>query len=242
MRIVSGFRDYYDYVEYMYNPQGGDSNLTWDRNRVKCFATVKGYIPSYPSPLFKFLNYGLPSRRSEPSYKNWEEFPWRYKICVVCGKLYLLAKRASYKVNREGMDVSQTCDIKGFKLVGHDHESWNHVNRNDFYRSVGTLTNTSERLCMHLKSPVILIHSWENYNAPGGSYISKFILHNQVPTLEQLGFGSIIPAEQMYQDISMYLGKFLDNPDSQLPSQVADKDRFVQKGFDSKVSFRGKVR
>jgi hypothetical protein len=44
----------------------------------------------------------------------------------------------------------------------------------------------------------------------------------------------------MYQEIAMFLTSLRDNPDSLPPAKVSDKDRLTQKGFDAKISFRGK--
>jgi hypothetical protein len=63
----------------------------------------------------------------------------------------------------------------------------------------------------------------------------------EIPNLGKLGFASEIPAEQMYQNISMFMASLRDSPDSVPPVSVSDKDRLVQKGFDAKISFRGKV-
>jgi hypothetical protein len=65
-------------------------------------------------------------------------------------------------------------------------------------------------------------------------------LNRTVPNLGELGFASLFTAEQMYQEIAMFLTSLRDNPDSLPPVDISDKDRLTQKGFDAKISFRGK--
>lgn len=57
--------------------------------------------------------------------------------------------------------------------------------------------------------------------------------------LNDLGFASVMSAEQAYQEIESYIVNVLrTNPDKEPPVQIDDKDKIDQHGFDKKISFR----
>lgn len=250
MRVKSNFKDYYDYVEFIYSPKGGDRSETYLRGRIKDIVDlgkegesngelsitlrVKGAIPGYPVP--KFGN----------SWEDWEEFPWRFRWCSFCGKLYLLVADWS----------SENLPAMGpLKVIREDHPALDKVRTANFwgwkneklpFESIFALPNEAcLEISKRLNEPVFFIESFSElkrtYNRSTNIEItSSVVVQRQVPNLGSLGFPTFLPPEQAYQEISMFLGQLKDNPDKNLPVNVSDKDRLVQKGFDSKLSFRGK--
>ena len=70
----------------------------------------------------------------------------------------------------------------------------------------------------------------------------RLLIDDRVPVLADLGFASIVPAEQMWQDIySTMINVLRKNPDKAPPVQVAEKYRIEEAGFDLKTSFRHPV-
>ena len=247
MRIQSKFSDYYDYVEYLYTPEGGDPENTYDRRIKKTSVSVVGFIP----PLLQPIPNCFPPTKEQLKVRNWKNdwtfFPWRFKWCFVAGKLYLTVCEANYDVDHRGEGSGG--NFPKFRLLTANHPSMKYL-RDGFSwkskrvgpRSLKPFPSETCDLVAKEVGPVFMV-DWPQpieYYHGRGKYLYKTILADQVPNLGQLGFASIVPAEQMYQNIAMYMSQLKDNPDSQPPAFVSDKDRLVQKGFDLKTSFRGK--
>lgn len=230
MKILSKFKDYYDYVEYLYSQEGGDPANTYARRDVegrdeysdKYFSIgVKGGIPAKPSP-----KDGIFWKR------NPDVFPWSYKWCSVCGKLYLLVA-----------EEPGVC-LPKYKLITEAHPSLDLVysrspgvwfKEPDIKDLIGVPNSACVEVSKKLQIPVFTLGG--NYRGLEPSHIT---LNRTVPNLGELGFASLFTAEQMYQDIAMFLTSLRDNPDSLPPVDISDNDRLTQKGFDAKISFRGK--
>lgn len=267
MRINSKFRDYYDYVEFLYSPEGGDPSNVYNRVppsidlvsgrhpqssnlSIKDLRTT-GDIPIFPQPIpgsFK------PKKEIKDKFfciNKWSYFPWRYKWIFVCGRVYLLVSESYSYVNNYGVGEDDYGDIGKFRLLTEDHPSLDHVDKGTCWRRKLPYFNNSEgrpcdclsKLSKELNCPVFAILSFyveERYHGTGrNSYIIN--LFKDIPHLGQLGFASIVPAEQMYQNIAMYFNNLKDNPDNLPPVDVSDRDRLTQKGFDDKISFRGRA-
>lgn len=247
MRIVSKFRDYYDYVEFLYSKEGGDESNRYERD--KCFVDQPLTESTYPtnnSLIVEVQNHGFPLPRfnSLTSYNgsnllSWKQFPWRFRWLSVCGCLYLLVKEVPL-----GHPFEHISDpTHSFHVIPRDHPSWDYIrpgfswnlpllNKNRLSyeevvnREVKTLVDVSKRI----QKPVFVIRE-------SGS--SRLLIEVETPCLRELGIQKIVKAEQMYQRISMFMNTLKDNPDSSPPIQVEEGQRFSQKGFDSKLSFRG---
>jgi hypothetical protein len=230
MKILSKFKDYYDYVEYLYSQEGGDPANTYVRRDLESkdeyscgyFSIgVKGGIPAKPLPKAD----GYWGRKPDP-------FPWAYKWCSVCGKLYLLV---SYE---PGVYLPK------YKLITEAHPSLALVysrspgvwfKEPDIKDLIGVPNSACVEVSKKLQIPVFTLG--DNYRGLEPSHIT---LNRTVPNLGELGFASLFTAEQMYQEIAMFLTSLRDNPDSLPPVDISDKDRLTQRGFDAKISFRGK--
>lgn len=266
MKIHSKFTDYYDYVKYIYSPEGGDNDNIYNRIisgcsyipgttiTALCDVKAEGTIPDFPQPI---------SGRFKETFKcyrpnQWTYFPWRFKWVFVCGKLHLLVAELNYEVNHRGIGYNTGEEITKFRLLTEDHPCLEHVKSPDYWRTKVWKTGSRpplydnkkglscpalERVAKEFNLPVFALLDYRSDGYIHGRGVNKYTitLHQQVPNLAQLGFASIISAEQMYQNISMYLNNLRGNPDTVPPAEVSDKDRLTQKGFDAKVSFRGKA-
>jgi hypothetical protein len=231
MKILSKFKDYYDYVEYLYSQEGGDPANTCVRrdleSKDECSCGyfsigVKGEIPPKPSP--KDSVWG----------RNPNIFPWVYKWCSVCGKLYLLVSeepgvyKPKYKLITE--------NHPSLSLVySRSHGNW--FKEPDINGLIGVPNSACVEISKKLQIPVFTL---EESHRVGSRKPFQITLNQTVPNLGELGFASLFTAEQMYQEIAMFLTSLRDNPDSLPPVDISDKDRLAQKGFDAKISFRGK--
>lgn len=247
MRIQSKFSDYYDYVEYIYTPEGGDQENTYDRRIKANNVSVEGEIPIFPQPVPGCFPPSKEQSKPQSWVNDWTFFPWRFKWCFVAGKLYLTVAETMYSVNHLGEGLAYTSPK--FKLLTQSHPSIKYLRTGRSWRSrkvephfLKPRPNMTCDLVAKEVGPVFMLEEARplEYFHGRGKYLYDITLISQVPNLGQLGFASIIPAEQMYQDIAMYINQLKDNPDSQPPASVSDKDRLLQKGFDLKTSFRGK--
>ncbi len=82
-----------------------------------------------------------------------------------------------------------------------------------------------------IKTPVFMINGIDSYNG-------IITVNKNIPILQEQGFASLIPAEQMYQDISMFITNELTEQ-MKMPT-MTNKEKIASHGFDSKTSFRGK--
>lgn len=237
MKIRSNFKDYYDYVEYLYSPEGGDYKELYLRVKLghpeqsgnDPLVVDKGklYFPSV-------------SPRRYWTIKDKEEFPWKFKWCVVAGKRYLLVTDS-----KDYFQIEQ--NSRAYKLVTPDHPCLDEISvgagtwvsslkkfKYDVYESsIGVKSQSAFDLSKRLETPVFTIRSPSYHHGD-----SSILVDSVIPNLGELGFAKIMTPERMYQEISMFLNLIRDNPDSDLPVSVSEKDRLVQKGFDPKISFR----
>jgi hypothetical protein len=232
MKILSKFKDYYDYVEYLYSQEGGDPSNTYARKDLegkdeynnKWFSTeARGEIPAKPLP-----------KTDRYWGRKTDSFPWIYKWCSVCGKLYLLVAEEpgvyspKYKLITE---AHPSLSLAYCKTPG----VW--FKKPDIKELIGVPNPACVEISRKLQIPVFILEDsyYKNLREP-----FHVTLNRTVPNLGELGFASLISAEQMYQEVAMFLTSLRDSPDSLPPAKVSDKDRLTQKGFDAKISFRGK--
>lgn len=263
MKIHSRFRDYYDYVEFMYSPEGGDSHNTYNRiipdMKEASFYTpyglklkLKGDIPSYPQPIPG--SFKPKDKIQRPYYRinDWTYFPWRFKWCFVAGRIYLLVAESECATDYLGRGGYDWNLLNKYRLLTEDHPCLDYITtgrewkskRPYFNNTEGRKCPTFEELSKMIGCPVFTILDYNNIERHHGTGKTSYhvIVSKTVPNLGQLGFPSIVSAEQMYQNISMYFNNLKDNPDNTPPASVSDKDRLTQKGFDAKLSFRGKTK
>lgn len=70
------------------------------------------------------------------------------------------------------------------------------------------------------------------------SYDGIITVNKNIPILQEHGFASLIPAEQMYQNISMFITNELTEQ-MKMPT-MTDKEKIASHGFDNKTNFRRK--
>ena len=74
------------------------------------------------------------------------------------------------------------------------------------------------------------------YNSYFGEYNKHEDAKWNIPILSEYGMAAFYPAEEIYQDISQFLGWLVNNPE--IPNKQTDTEKIVTHGFDLKESFR----
>lgn len=217
MLIKSNYKDYYDYVAHVYG--GGDPVVKYIREKfpVPEDKISKGYIPtSFEVEVTSEITQ-LPGRY------YYRDDPYSYKWLIIAGKYYLLrSKQVAYEL-AEPYQLYHSDDPKLMALyIGADGGK------------------PLIELSRQLKAPVFMISDTRSYYGRQQSFHAQ--IEYNIPVLKDYGIPSIIPAEQMYQDISYFIGNVMhESPDTAPPVTISDKDRIVQHGFDLKKSFRHRV-
>lgn len=217
MKIISPFKDYYDWIAGKYG--GGDPRLIYKRTKIQGQDTKDRVI------------YDIVSGRSyELSSLNANRYrlgksTYSFNILIFCGRQYLVVKidgATNILSEEKHPDLWQMLNktSKGITSLLLKSTSI------DFY--LGKQTQFAENLCKQYDQPVLLI-----INGLGA------VVDDRIPVLQDVGFASIMSAEQCYQEISHFLGNVLrESPDTKPPVEIDDKYKIIGAGFDTKTSFR----
>jgi hypothetical protein len=217
MKIVSPFKDYYDYLVGVY---GIDETIVYVRNTL-----AKGYVTT-EKKVFDFHPFAIP-----PGYKT--------KYVVVNGRKYLFVCPSNSYL------VKPKWELYDFdKHHGHEFISQRYFRRKDLEEQqkdyIGGTSQALIDLSKEVGAPVFSVtgFSWvERSKKTNRKY--EYLLDDEVPMLSEYGFPNIIPANQLYQELEHYLCNVLrDSPDTKPPVTISDKDMIESKGFDKKISFR----
>lgn len=237
MIIKSPVKDYYDHVGYQYGATPDNSTTTYVRGEIKKqTTTVVGSFGSF--------------RDSPGGINDWKELqPWLFRWCIVNGRYYLIVADNNYQMLSDD-------DLRPFRiftpkhpaaqwLIRHpdpDHmvfeKRWmRYMNKGkdiDYY--LGREGSELITLSRDIGEPVFAIKR-VTWNRPQRNYTVE--IYSKVPNLGEMGFGSIIPAEQMWQDLYYFLANRINpSPDMMPPSKMTDKEKIVGHGFDFVQSFR----
>jgi hypothetical protein len=160
---------------------------------------------------------------------------FEYKLLVIAGKLYLLVAtgelderlRRRYEVLDREKHKGQVEILTGETRQGEVY---------DYTYYVGYTDSQLIELSRLVGAPVFVI---DGYRWDWKSKKMILAVDAEIPILAELGLPAIYKAEQLYQDLSYFMGNLMQpSPDLQPPVEVGDKDRIVQHGFDLKRSFR----
>ena len=221
MKIISPFKDYYDYLATQY---GIDNSLVYVRKDFESDVVRDQKLNL--KEMFAFNRHELSDR-------------YRYRYLVVLGKFYLVVRKCPQP------NEIDTFKWEIFDAERHDilKEANERYAKYRFYYgrvSVETLTNYFHQgfveLSKIIQQPIFFIDTF-TYSGKKGCYEIK--IEREMPNLANLGMPHFYSAEQLYQDLEYFLMNTMkDNPDIIPPVNVSDKDMIVAKGFDIKTSFR----
>lgn len=212
MKIKSSFSDYYDHIVHLY---GSDPSITYIRNRI---------VPrtEYGSGQLSIHNMSFSSL---PKYELLE---YSFKWLVVVGKYYLL-------VRRNGELCWSIVSEKKHPTLWKWLDTPRRWAREQKFAAdyVGKFSDKLVTLSRNINAPVFVLEETSREN---------WVVDGDIPNLGELGMAKIIPPEQIYQDISYFMGNIIkESPDVSPPTKMTDKEKIIQHGFDNRISFRHRV-
>lgn len=230
MRIISNFKDFYDCSQKF----GQDQELLYRRYTQELEVRRKdqgGYETGHPG--------AHPSSDAE-RYAGQIHGNWDRAYLGFCGKVYPgITWKESYSTVGNGWASRRVFGFSA-RVVKDSFEPEEltrkgYVGMTTVEQKIDLLFRSSpaidDRLFARLKCPVwIKYYDWDNEDRDLRAFVIKD------PCLSDTGFMSIVDPITAYQEISMYLGGVLGNPEPQMV-QIADKDQLVKKGFDD-MSFK----
>jgi len=241
MRIRSRFKDYYDYIQHIYG--GGDPNLVYNREIIE---DPDGKKATYhPRGVVSGSGFCLPKEFDQESLhhipNDWSstgsylhvsfikegESVKLYKSLAVAGRMFIL--------QQEKLGVRDVDSVYGaYGKVVHD---WHVVDRLEIKHSYGPPSIYQSgheipalmELSKHVKAPVFVYDQHDR----------TVRVEVRVPSLGDLGLAAFVPADQLYQELAMFMGKlYSDNPDMMPAVEQTNIQKVEAHGFDKKQSFR----
>lgn len=219
MIIKAKFKDYYDYVGHIFG--GGDTKIVYERKPFEedIFLQRPDSFPTYPN-----YNHNIARNIS---------FCW---VCVA-GKYHLaIQNRVAYPPKIELFNPTKEDHAKIYTGT-----TYRNCKTNNYMKdlSVGINSEAVRVISKQLNSPVFIADFSYVRNTDGKSMIH---IWKDIPKLGEIGFPSVIKAEQIYQDIAYFISNTInESPDNMPITQMSDKEKVIQHGFDIKKSFRNCV-
>lgn len=215
MKIVSKFKDYYDYIANIYG--GGDPKILYLRSPI---AKNKCEIDIGTKKAFRIYD---------------TNFNAQHYVIVVAGKgYYVRAERATQYDNFGDFKILTKENFPKFYERPSNIPSWYPHREPKESNYIGFENELFTFIARKINQPVFRINRFTQTN----KNVSVFVDSN-IPILQDYGLSSIISPEQIYQDISYYLCNTMhESPDVRVPNILSDKEKVLQYGFDAKQSFR----
>ena len=224
MRIVSSYKDYYDYISQHY---GFDPDVLYLRRPID-IQKIPESVPCKTTLNALNLTYEDLKLPSQPSSVFNATCTETFSFLFCAGTLYLLVGKSG------GVDYDVFTPEKYPKLINHiiRKGTWQEYPLSDYTGMAFPKLNAIAKI---LNQPVFIISS--DTTLSGGRRIYRINTH--IPVLAQLGFAPLIPPSNMYQNIySFILNVLRDSPDIQPPIEVSNNVKILQHGFDLDKSFR----
>lgn len=226
MRIITDYKDYYDHVAFMYG--GGDPKIVYVRpHRHK-------FIPS------------ICLRDHRDGGVSIQDKQCKCKTLLNIHSLWNSKngwKRTKHEWERVGADVMGIVigDIIFTKIKYEGANNYRFVNDNDV-RNIYWKSEFKAEQFINFKDDA-LIDVCRATKMPVFSFsvaMNDFHIHELMPNLGALGIPPFIPANEMYQHLSYFIGNTMnESPDMMKPIVVSDRVKIEGHGFDYKTSFRG---
>lgn len=220
MRISSQFKDYYDYVAHLYG--GGDPSILYLRNRLSPLSDFG--TPTEVTVKHSDV-FGLPN----PYHKSSPSSFWMFKWLAVCGKYYLLVSKVNYgEVDYAPWEILDKKKHQNLfeRLTG--TRRFDPPKPENYW--VGNFQPGLVELSRKINAPVFTFSPWRD----GTVHVD-----GEIPILADLDFHRFYHPDQMYQELSYFLGNVIkESPDMMPATNMTDKEKISQHGFDIKQSFR----
>lgn len=211
MRILSKYKDYYDYLTGIY---GVDNKIILDRRNACDMKDLLGRL------------------KSEITYKLGGS-PYTELYLHIAGRIYAGVYDVKTKAFIWRKDLLSLGEHKTYSQY---ERTWRSIRKSRKYYPLdpsnpnGYVKIKYDWICMdpftengnHISNAAIFLDIQDRDN---GDY--------DYPNLSQLGFANYLSAEDIYLKLSDYL-----SPKDLVITPLTDKEKIISKGFDSKVSFR----
>lgn len=214
MKIISKFKDYYDYYAYL----GIDPKIVYVR---KSFWDKREIIKEPSRDLYGYTRTKLTDIFSEDNNLN----SARLHYVIFCGRIYYFGVIKKV-LNR---------DIQGYPLLTWNLdkylESFNEISRWDtwWYESKWDSVKKANGSKIECPYPVVSTVTYNSSTDKYEYYKNEFCVN---PRLKDLKFYKVISPEKAWQELSMYLSKEEDKR-----VHTDDKYKILAHGMD-KTSFR----
>lgn len=225
MRIISPFKDYYDCIQSYYH-----DDMVYIRKPEWFDENGPCKKPTYIQPFIgnDFLNkYSFYKTINQKSLRD-----YGYKSGVTiyfCGKSYkpiIIYKKIGYYLSEFSSQDEHICyfpeDVeKYYPDVSKD--IFKYFNRRDGKTifEINKYQEKNDKIFIEKKCPIFVdLPNYRVYNGP----------------LKDYGFQKVFPPAQAYQELMMYFGSVLAEPEKQIP-KIDDVTMAEAKGF-NKYSFR----
>ena len=231
MKILSPFKDYYDYISHLF---GIDNSIIYKRNTFKIKKKLKN------ETIFESLLFTTKTLSNH--YSIYPRFPvlkveiYKFKWLIVCGKQFLLVSEkqkdntySDYKL----ITINQYNDIKAY---------WNSYRKiKDYDYFVGSISNPIYiEISKLINNPIFEMSDTINLFGDDISTNDTYFEFKSL-SIGKYGIANFYTPERLYQDLSYFIGNTLkDTPDIKPPVEVSNKDKIIGHGFDYVSSFRGK--
>jgi len=220
VKIISNFKDYYDYIPHLSG--GGDPKIVFVRPRVNHDLPDRVDLSSFGGEIFRKIC----------QLNDFLGQDYSSQLVVVGDRIFYFTMydpllKPELK-ERDYLIITKTIIDKAGSRYGRY--------KSKFY--LPDLINHQDSdliaLCKHIGHPVFSLFS----SGRG----SEWEVGEVAPNLGNLGIASYIDAEIMYQNLSYFVGNLMhDSPDISPPVELSNRDRILKHGFDLKTSFRGKI-
>ncbi len=254
MKIISPFKDYYDYMAYIY---GIDDKHVYFRPKTFTLPdSVVSTNPDFPQYQQIPISYSHMKSDVHMGILVWESCNRFYDlydplIISFCGyPIPVIFDKQKEKYSVATADVWAEIHSNIYKDPDTLKRCQNllklyqntRFNKQNMIPQFKTRSNSLIKLSRLLKQPVFIAPSFKEY--PKGIHSESTIVtfaSLEIPMLSKYGFTSVLSPEQAYQELDYFIGNLMnESPDLDPPVEVSDKDKIVQHGFDLKTSFRGK--
>lgn len=220
MKIISTIKDYYDYVAHIYG--GGDPTIKYVRLP---FTAVSGDSYWHSRDAFDVpISKPMFDHRYINNYKKEYEYN-HLKWLSICGNRYLLVQ----EIHLGDWCVADKNKHPKLWKAFTRRSLWNPDNNTSPTDYIGAPEKELILISRKLKAPVFTYTVFDGYVSVG----------DKIPILKDMGIDKLIPPEQLYQDISYFVGNIMhESPDMMPPTKMTDREKIQQHGFDLRQSFR----
>lgn len=208
MKIISRFKDFYDYVEHQQG--GGDPLLPYLRDKVLPDEPMWKGATEMREGTYKSRSYG--AGIWTPNDKTSDGITREFRGLFVAGRVYRLARHYIAKSGYYPNIVPEQL-VKDWHITSEVFQNFEQGQKSEYAHTMAKELNAPVFLCDHNEA------------------------YGHCPKLGPLGMVNYMSAEQVYQEIAMFISNELRRVE-QPATSVTDVQKAEAHGFDKRQSFR----